>query len=107
MSIDTNPQKTHYFEKQTLDTMAFSADCPVCRKSLISGLGGIVDSIYRCKVCGMAVHGNCRERAKGIFKCIPPKKSHDHEQGEELSEKLLRSIKTGGSPIYNQPIGYL
>ena len=87
--------------------MAFSADCPVCRKSLISGLGGIVDTIYRCKVCGMAVHGNCRERAKGIFKCIPPKKIREHEQGEELSEKFLRSIKTGGSPICNQPIGYL
>lgn len=66
-----------------------------------------MDSIYRCKVCGMTVHGNCRERAKGIFKCVPPKESKQHEPEEDLGEKFMRTIKKGGSPIYNQPIGYL
>ena len=66
-----------------------------------------MDSIYRCKVCGMTVHGNGRERAKGIFKCVPPKENKQHEPEEDLGEKFMRTIKKGGSPIYNQPIGYL
>lgn len=102
--VAPNPQKTHYFEKQVLDTAAFSADCPVCRKSLISG---IVDNIYRCRVCGMAVHGNCRERAKGIFKCVPMAKKTEEISGEPLSDKFLRSIKKNRLNLYDQPIGCL
>ena len=108
---DRYPQKTHYFEKQIIDPKAFSEDCPVCRKSLILGLGGIVDTIYRCRICHMAVHGNCRERAKGIFMCTPKEKtverSEEEKEVEDISEKFLRTIKGGGVPIYNQPIGYL
>ena len=55
-----------------------------------------MDSIYRCKVCGMTVHGNCRERAKGIFKCVPPKENKQHEPEEDLGEKFMRTIKKGG-----------
>ena len=113
--VDSYPQKTHYFEKQIIDPKAFSEDCPVCRKSLILGLGGIVDTIYRCRICQMAVHGNCRERAKGIFMCTPKekdekkrkKKEEEEEEVEDISEKLLRKIKGGGMQIYNQPIGSL
>ena len=98
-----NPQKTHYFEK-VIDVSAFVTDCPVCRKSLISG---IVDSVYRCKVCNMYCHGNCRERAKSILKCIPYKKEGDEKNNGALSEKLLRSIKNDRLLIYDQPIGCL
>ena len=87
-----------------IDVSAFVTDCPVCRKSLISG---IVDSVYRCKVCNMYCHGNCRERAKSILKCIPYKKEGDDKNNEALSEKLLRSIKNDRLLIYDQPIGCL
>ena len=102
--VGSNPQKTHYFEKQTLDTTSFSTDCPVCKKSLLTG---IVDSIYKCKVCGMAVHGNCRERAKFIFRCIPPEQRSQNVGGEDLSEKVLRSIKKDRLLVYDQAIGRL
>lgn len=98
-----NPQKTHYFEK-VLNVSAFVTDCPVCRKSLISG---IVDSVYKCKVCDMYCHGNCRERAKSILKCIPTKTEHEEKNDEALSEKLLRSIRKDRLLIYDQPIGCL
>lgn len=88
-----------------LNVSAFATDCPVCRKSLISG---IVDSIYQCKVCHMYCHGNCRERAKSILKCVPLKKDEDEvKNNEALSDKLLRSIKKDRLLIYDQPIGCL
>lgn len=101
--IDGIPLKTHYFEK-VLDVSAFSTDCPVCRKSLISG---IVDSIYRCKVCNMYCHGNCRERAKHILKCNAMITHSKDRNNEALSEKVLRQIKKDALLIYDKPIGCL
>ena len=96
------PQKTHYFEK-VLNVTALSTDCPVCRKSLIIGL---VDSVYRCNVCQMYCHGNCRERAKHILKCVPSG-TKNHDDNEDFSEKLIRQIRQNRLLIYDQPIGYL
>lgn len=55
----------------------------------------------------MAVHGNCRERAKFIFRCIPPEQRSQNVGGEDLSEKVLRSIKKDRLLVYDQAIGRL
>lgn len=82
----------------------FSADCPVCRKSLFSGIRR-----QHLPLQGLR-HGGARQLSracKGIFKCVPLKKHSDAVTGEALSDKLMRSIKKDHLNLYDQPIGYL
>lgn len=55
----------------------------------------------------MYCHGNCRERAKHILKCIASDTNRKDDNNEALSEKLLRQIKKDALLIYDKPIGCL